>query len=651
MTINQIIDSCRRLGESDAPSDVADLRELAEQALKLGEPLLAYDVLNAATRQHPMDLRLRQLRGLTLARVGAPESARILLEHIRDQGHEDEETLGLLARVYKDIGEQSANDALRNQWFTRSAEQYEAAYRAGAANWCGINAATLAACLDQPDRAARLATQVQRECLAKLEQDQDSSGQYWTLATLGEAALLLDEIERAAEWYGRATAQSDGNMGNLATTRRNAGLLCRQKKIDPRIIDIWLPLPRIVLFCGHMIDVPDRPSPRFPPELEPAVAAAIQNSLVELKAGIGFASAACGADILFLEAMLERGGEVNIILPHDKARFIADSVQIVPGGNWLARFERVICHDRARLSVASHSRVMDQSLAYEYANQFMLGLAAIRAWQLGTEVTPLALWDGLPGDGSGGTAWAIARWRTAGYDAAIIDLHEIFRCQMPGADCTEAQVAGVRSSPPEVARPTRKEFTTQMRALLFADVANFSKLPEEELPLFARHFLGAVADLADRSAHAPMLRNTWGDALYLVFESVTDAGLFALELRDLVAKTDWLKLGLSLQLRVRTALHYGPVYAFTNPVTGLADFMGTHVSRAARIEPVTPHGQVYASEVFAAIAFAERAEGFVCEYVGQIVLPKDYGTYPTYHVRRRGRSNPAAPTRQRTGRR
>jgi hypothetical protein len=52
-------------------------------------------------------------------------------------------------------------------------------------------------------------------------------------------------------------------------------------------------------------------------------------------------------------------------------------------------------------------------------------------------------------------------------------------------------------------------------------------------------------------------------------------------------------------------------------------------------EPITPRGEVYASEVFAAIAFAERVDAFTCDYVGQIGLAKEYGTYPTYHVRRR----------------
>jgi class 3 adenylate cyclase len=181
----------------------------------------------------------------------------------------------------------------------------------------------------------------------------------------------------------------------------------------------------------------------------------------------------------------------------------------------------------------------------------------------------------------------------------------------------------------------------KMVALLFADVAGFSKLTEDEIPLFVRHFLQPVGDLARHSPHKPVQKNTWGDGLYFVFENVKDAGLFALELRDLVARTKWKDKGFKNELGLRTGLHVGPVYACRNPVTEQPDHIGTHVSRAARIEPITPRGQVYASEVFAAIAFAVGASGFQCEYVGRMGMAKGYGIFPTYHVRRVARTGQA----------
>ena len=92
--------------------------------------------------------------------------------------------------------------------------------------------------------------------------------------------------------------------------------------------------------------------------------------------------------------------------------------------------------------------------------------------------------------------------------------------------------------------------------------------------------------------------------------------------------------GLLSGLSLRIALHAGPVYKFTDPVTGDRSYEGTHVSRAARIEPITPPGQVYASEAFAALAAAQRATSFELDYAGQTPMAKNYGTFPAYHVRR-----------------
>ena len=66
------------------------------------------------------------------------------------------------------------------------------------------------------------------------------------------------------------------------------------------------------------------------------------------------------------------------------------------------------------------------------------------------------------------------------------------------------------------------------------------------------------------------------------------------------------------------------------------------VEFAARIEPITPPGQVYASQAFAALAAAQGVTEFTCDYVGQTPLAKGYGTFATYHVHR---NNPRTPSR------
>ena len=123
----------------------------------------------------------------------------------------------------------------------------------------------------------------------------------------------------------------------------------------------------------------------------------------------------------------------------------------------------------------------------------------------------------------------------------------------------------------------------------------------------------------------------------LIESSRTDvdlAGNFALQLADLVTKQNWEKKGLPRGLNLRIALHAGPVYEFGDPITGSRSYSGTHVSRAARIEPIVPPSEVYASEAFAALPAAQRTPDFTCDYVGQTPMAKGYGTLPMYHVRR-----------------
>ncbi len=118
-----------------------------------------------------------------------------------------------------------------------------------------------------------------------------------------------------------------------------------------------------------------------------------------------------------------------------------------------------------------------------------------------------------------------------------------------------------------------------------------------------------------------------------MFDAIDRAGEFALALAEMTTETNWAEKGLRTELSLRIALHAGPVYEFDDPITGRRNYTGTHVSRAARIEPITPAGQVYASEAFAALAAAHGGKNFTCDYVGQTPMAKGYGTLPTYHVR------------------
>ena len=97
----------------------------------------------------------------------------------------------------------------------------------------------------------------------------------------------------------------------------------------------------ILVFTGHMIDADGRPAPRYPPWLEYRVAAEINRLVEELGPTAGYAAAACGGDIQFLEAIRSVGAEPRIILPFPKEDFLETSVAFA-GSQWSRRYEALV---------------------------------------------------------------------------------------------------------------------------------------------------------------------------------------------------------------------------------------------------------------------------------------------------------------------
>lgn len=175
--------------------------------------------------------------------------------------------------------------------------------------------------------------------------------------------------------------------------------------------------------------------------------------------------------------------------------------------------------------------------------------------------------------------------------------------------------------------------SSRIAGILFADVVGFSTLSDVEVVRFHYEFLGAVGRLLALTSYPPLVRNTWGDGLYLIFPTVRDAGVFALELCAMTQETRWGEVKLPDTLRVRVGLHAGPLFDFSDRVTGQLTLAGKHVTQAARVEPVTPPGMVYATQEFAALAAAYDVSEFICEPVGRVNLAKKSGMTPLFAVR------------------
>lgn len=596
---------------------------LGETILQLGEPLMAYDVITEGLKHWENNIRLKQLLALALARSGATLRANSLLLELVGAGASDRETISILARTHKDLYLQATTPQEKQRQLKLAAERYQQAYQLSGSYYPGINAATMSLLIGDEAKAREIAAQVREECLQQPEKD------YWVLATLGEAALILRGWSEAEQWYTQAIEVGKGRIGDISSTRRNAKLLLEYLEGNTQRLREWFKLPRAVVFSGHMIDQPGRNIPRFPQQLERQVYQAIKQRLLDLDVKIGYASAACGADILFLEAILELNGEIHIVLPYEQEEFIKYSVDIIPNSNWAQRC-KILLEKANEVIICSNRKLENNQPLYEYAHRVAHGLGKMRAELLDTELFHLAVWDGKPGDGTGGTAWAVEAWQAWGYEVEIIDLEAIRKASVTNDHSSNNCQPQINSNQ----ESGNNGECRKVMAILFADVVKYSKLTEDQIPRYVEHFLGAVAELEARSSYLPLVKNTWGDALYYVFPSVNDAGNFALDLCDRIQQINWLEKGLPENLNLRISLHAGPVYEYVNPVTKDTSYIGTHVSYAARIEPITPPGKVYSSQAFAALACSMGVQDFTCDYVGQIPFAKGYGTFPTYHVRR-----------------
>ncbi|MFM9962062.1 MAG: RyR domain-containing protein [Planctomycetaceae bacterium] len=648
-------------------------RHLGLRLLKLGAALLAKEVVRTALgfeitvnqqSHHPWakDVELRQIQGVILNRTANPDEAQVVLNELYQEGNTHEETLGNLARTYKDQGLMAPVGSPQRQAALQKALDlyWEAATRNPNAYWSMINVATLARLLGDHARSRSLARQVQEMCEPLLEVAlRDQQDTYWLLATLGEAALNGEDMVEAERRYRQTRAVVQRHFSDLNSTRRHVVLLLESLVKPPELVDEWLPRPKVAVFAGHMIDGQKRLKPRFPAELAGPVKRTISEWLQRERVEIGFASAACGGDLLFHEALQELGGESRIVLPYDVPQFREDSVQFA-GAEWLTRFDTVL-EKATRVVMASPQKMASGSISYEYANLMLHGLASVRATELQTELLGLAVWDGQPGDGPGGTASVITRWHTLGLPVYQVDLSvsspppllpsspPLLSTTRANGECGDAErdpapfvLPVIRNTKPPSQvcyGPDGRESGTRIMAMLFGDAVNFSKLTEDQVPRFVQHFLTPIAELLKTRYHQTnVVKNTWGDGLYLVFDSVSDAGNCALDICEFITRNvreqRWQELGLPERLNMRIALHAGPVFGCTDPVTGQPNFTGTHVSRAARLEPRTPEGEVYASEAFAALCAEQRMSDFTCQYVEQLAWAKQYGSFPTYVVRR-----------------
>jgi hypothetical protein len=189
---------------------------------------------------------------------------------------------------------------------------------------------------------------------------------------------------------------------------------------------------RAVVFTGHRVDAPGRANPRFPGAAEPLAREAILRTMTEIASGdpkrvIGVAGAASGGDILFHEVCAGLGMPtlVRLALPPDDfaARSVADA-----GESWVKRFHAIV--ERGETDILSQSETLPGWLqrknGYDIWQRNNIWLLQEALAQAAPETILIALWDGKPGDGPGGTNHMVTLAQERGVRTIILDTNKLF---------------------------------------------------------------------------------------------------------------------------------------------------------------------------------------------------------------------------------
>ncbi len=427
----------------EAPVHVLQLetyRKAGKSLALLGQFAFAREQYKKALAIDSEDLESQQQTGIILGRLQKYVEARVYMEKLVNDNPGDAESLALLGRVEKDAWTGSwrkegrsvtemQKEPVRAKALLREAiKAYAKAFIMKPDHYySGINAVTLIRLLyhltgDESMLAEckEMEGGIRWTLKSALSKETMHNKDYWARVTLGDLDLLVSEQSIVEQSYCDAVIAAD-NWFSLDSSRQQLHLL-RDLGFRPEVVTSVLDIfdhaidkfkapinPRqVFLFSGHMIDAPNRPTPRFPAEKEPVAAQKIADALDQLGAGPGdlaLTQGACGGDLLFTEACLKRGVKVDWLQPFHEAEFIQNSV-ICCAEEWRKRyFDAKSGREDSIRSAPDALGEMPSGAKpgypYERCNLWLFYTALSYGID---KVRFICLWNGGGGDGPGGTA-------------------------------------------------------------------------------------------------------------------------------------------------------------------------------------------------------------------------------------------------------
>ena len=412
-------------------------RKAGKALLSVGQYKLALTQYENALAIRPKDLESQRQKGLLLGRLKKYDEAKEWIDALVKEFPDDAESWALLGRIEKDgwvdswrgdgkSTEEMRRDALQEEGSVREAiNAYASGFRKDPTHYySGINAVTLLYLQsdltgkdERPGVRMEMEGGVRWDVRGALEKDPKG---YWARVTLADLEVLVSAKDVVEDAYKSAVAVAEKDWFQLNSSRqqllllKDLGFRTPEAEAGLAIIDralsrinppekTWTP-QQVFIFSGHMIDAPGREEPRFPPDKEKIAAAAIAAKLDELKAGQGdlaFCGGACGGDMLFAEACLERGVRLDVRLPFDEPTFLQNSVAFA-GDSWVDRYYKMKSDEKTRIYIMPDELGPTPKNANPYARNNLWQLYTALAWGP-DKVRFVCLWNRKGGDGAGGT--------------------------------------------------------------------------------------------------------------------------------------------------------------------------------------------------------------------------------------------------------
>lgn len=586
---------------------------LAELSIKIGEPLLACDIVREALKFSENERLMISYANASI-QCGAYQAALGLLDKLSASSRTNFDFHILSGRVNKYIWMDNTGEADSISYFDRAIKHYETAYMLAKdmddlpkITYAGINCATMHFVKGANRRAFTYVNEIIKICERTLEKKDGKDINCWAYATLGESHAILGNFDEARQYYALAVAKARTDLNSITTMQRQVRFILRHMKNDESMFDQIFRVPVVGCIIGHIVDGPESTIKRFPEKIVEKVRRKIQNIIVKSNVEIGFTSGAPGGDLLFAEEMIRRNNEVNLILPFPLDRYRTIIMQLIRNSGWLEKFDYIVAK-ASSITVLTDEIGTDDQAPFKFCNEIVKGMAALRAKAIGTELVNIAVWDERVIPDLRGTCETVNHWNRMGHNTSIISTRKLFNSS--NNEVSSSLTAQLYN---EINVRNRQDLVS----ILFADTVNYSRITDREIPLYVEHFVGLVADLIKRLKTRVLYKNTWGDALFLVFEKVEDAAEYSLALVEETSRIDWRHKGLPENIHYRIALHAGLAYSMRDPITEQDNYYGYHISKGARIEPITPPGQVYTSESFAALITTSGSKKYACDYVWQ----------------------------------